>query len=140
MWRCPRCGRRFANRNQWHSCTQLTIREHLRGKNPEVVALYKRFEAIVRRCGPVTLAAVKTRIGFKARMTFAAVVLKQRWLDAHVCLARRRKHPRFTRIESFSPRNHVHQFRIHSLKELDKEVLGWLREAYRVGKQEHLRA
>jgi hypothetical protein len=139
MWRCLLCGRHFANRKQWHSCGRFNLDEHLKDKNPKVVALFRGFERLVRRCGRVTLCPVKTRVGFKARMTFAAVSLKKRWLDAHVCLARRLANPRFTRIESLSPRNHVHCFRIHSLNELDKEVAGWLRQAYQVGLQEHLR-
>lgn len=72
-------------------------------------------------------------------MTFADVNLKKEWLDAYVILARWRSSPRFTRIQSISPRNHVHYFRIQTLKELDGEVLSWLREAYAVGQQKHLR-
>jgi hypothetical protein len=73
-------------------------------------------------------------------MIFAAVYnLTDEFLDGHVVLARRLDSPRFKRIESFSPRNHAHYFRIHSLDELDDEVKSWLEEAYKVGKQEHLR-
>jgi hypothetical protein len=55
-----------------------------------------------------------------------------------VVLARRLEHPRFRRVESFSPRNHLHQFRLARLDEVDEEVAGWLAEAYRVGQQRHL--
>src|SRR5580704_5345816 len=37
-----------------------------------------------------------------------------------------------------SPRNHVHSFRFRSCADLDREVLGWLQVAYRVGQQLHL--
>jgi hypothetical protein len=53
-------------------------------------------------------------------------------------LARRLEHPRFRRIDSFSPRNHVHHFRLARLDEVDDEVAAWLAEAYRVGQQHHL--
>ena len=53
-------------------------------------------------------------------------------------LARRLEHPRFRRVESFSPRNHVHHFRLATLEEVDQEVAAWLAEAYRVGEQRHL--
>ncbi len=138
LWRCPRCGRRFANRNQWHSCGRYTVQAYLKGKTPAVVALYRRFCALVRRCGPVILVPTKTMIGFQVRMAFADVILRKRWLDAYVILARRLENPRFTHIASISPRNHVHHFRIQSPRDLDREVLSWLREAYAVGKQEHL--
>jgi hypothetical protein len=48
------------------------------------------------------------------------------------------KHPRFRRVETFSPRNHLHAFRLTTPGEIDDEFRAWLAEAYRVGKQEHL--
>jgi hypothetical protein len=56
----------------------------------------------------------------------------------HVVLARRLESARFTKIESISPRNHVHSFRFDSREELDREVIAWLREAYRAGQPRHL--
>ena len=41
LWRCLKCGRAFANRNQMHLCGLRTLREHLAGKPREVVALYR---------------------------------------------------------------------------------------------------
>ena len=61
-----------------------------------------------------------------------------RWVDGHVVLARRLEHPRFTRVESFSPGNHLHAFRLAGPDEADEEVAAWLAEAYRVGEQRHL--
>ncbi len=140
LWRCPECGRPFANRNQSHSCGRYTEAAFLAGKTEGARTLYDAFVALVGGCGPMTLAPGKTRVGFQVRMIFAAVDhLGADTLDAHVVLARRLEHPRFRRIESISPRNHVHYFRIGSVAELDVEVAGWLREAYRVGEQAHLR-
>ncbi len=138
LWKCPRCGRFFANRKQFHFCARYTVRGYLKGKGPLAVSLYRKFARLVRRCGPVIVFANKTRIGFQVRMAFADVILKRRWLDAYVILARRLEHPRFTKIETRSPRNHIHYFRIHTPQEFDSEVLAWLREAYRVGQQKHL--
>jgi Domain of unknown function (DUF5655) len=138
MWTCPRCGRAFANRNQSHACGDWTLEDHLRDASPEVGALVRRFVALVEQCGPVDVVATKTRIGFKVRMTFAALMPKRRWVDAHVVLARRREGERFRRIDTFGPRSHVHAFRLVEPGDLDAEVLDWLREAYAVGRQEHL--
>jgi hypothetical protein len=82
----------------------------------------------------------KTRIAFQVRMSFAAFVARRAWLDGHVVLARRRESRRFRRIETISPRNHVHEFRLYSPADVDVEVEDWLREAYKVGCQEHLAA
>jgi hypothetical protein len=53
-------------------------------------------------------------------------------------LARRIDSPRFVRIETFSPRNVLHAFRLLGPDDVDPEFEGWLVEAYRVGEQRHL--
>ena len=139
MWTCPRCGRSFANRNQSHACRPLDgLDRHLEGKDPEVVAIFRRLVELAERNGPVTVLPEKTRIAFQVRMSFAAVALRRRWVDGHVILARRLEHPRFRRVETFSPRNHLHRFRLERLEDADEEVAAWLAEAYRVGEQRHL--
>jgi hypothetical protein len=137
MWTCPKCGRKFANRNQSHACGQFAVEQHFNGKPQKVVSLYKRLVKLVEQCGPVTIAPTKSRIGFQVRMVFAAVSFRDSGLACHVVLSRRLENSRFIRIQSLSPRNHVHHFRIRSVKELDDEVFSWLQEAYRVGEQKH---
>jgi len=139
MWRCSGCGRQFANRNQSHSCARHTLREHLRGRTPHALALYRAFVQMVRRCGPVLVLPEKTRIAFQVRMSFAAIRFRRDGLDGHVVLARRLDSPRFTRIDTISPRNHVHHFQLRSADDLDSELFARLREAYRVGRQLHLK-
>ncbi len=138
LWKCPKCARPFANRNQSHFCSRYTLQQHLAGKTLVAVRLFREFAKLVRRCGPVRIVPEKTRIAFQVRMSFAAISLRRDSIVGHAVLARRLENPRFTKIEYISPRNHVHSFRFTSLKELDREVLGWLREAYRVGQQRHL--
>jgi len=88
--------------------------------------------------GPVTVLPEKTRIAFQVRMSFAQVSPHRHWLDGHVVLARRLAHPRFRRIDTISPRNHVHHFRLFTADDIDADFMGWLREAYAVGAQKHL--
>jgi hypothetical protein len=139
LWACPRCHRRFANRNQSHACGRHDLEDHFRGKDPSIRALFVAMRRAVAACGPVTVLPEKTRIAFQVRMSFAQVSPRRHWLDGHLVLARRLPHPRFRRIDSLSRRNHVHHFRIASPGEVDAEFRGWLREAYSVGAQEHLR-
>jgi hypothetical protein len=140
LWRCPKCARRFANRNQSHACGRYSLESHFRGKPPAIRTLFRAVLAVVRRCGPVTVLPEKTRIAFQVRMSFAQVTPRVNWLDGHVVLARRLEHPRFRKIESISPRNHVHHFRLVETSDVDREVAAWLREAYEVGQQHHLRS
>lgn len=139
LWRCRDCGREFANRNQSHACGQHDLDHHFQNKPPAIRALFERVVRIVARIGPVRVLPEKTRIAFQVRMSFAQITPRREWLDGHVVLARRLEHPRFRQIQTISPRNHVHFFRITTAADLDADFVAWLREAYAVGEQKHLR-
>ena len=139
LWRCPKCGRDFANRNQSHACGTHDIADHFRNKPPEIRALFDSVVRLINALGPVRILPEKTRIAFQVRMSFAQLTPRQRWLDGHVVLARRLESPRFRRIETFSPRNHLHAFRLTDMADLDAEFQAWLAEAYAVGEQKHIK-
>jgi Domain of unknown function (DUF5655) len=111
---------------------------HFERKPPEIRALFDAVVEAIRRCGPVTVLPEKTRIAFQTRMSFAQVTPRTRWLDGHVVLARRLEHPRFRKIDTISPRNHVHHFRLTTLADVNAEFESFVREAYAVGQQTHL--
>jgi hypothetical protein len=138
LWQCPACKRRFANRNQSHFCGRYELETHFEGKRPEIRVLFDAVIDVIKRCGPVIVLPEKTRIAFQTRMSFAQVTPRTKWLDGHVVLARRLEHPRFRKIETISPRNHVHHFRLQSLSDIDRDFESWLKEAYAVGEQRHL--
>src|SRR5204863_4606624 len=137
-WRCRLCKRAFANRNQSHACGRHSLAAHFSGKDASIRALYDAVVAAIRSIGPVRVLPEKTRIAFQVRMSFAQVTPKSKWLDGHVVLARRFEHPRFRSIQTISPRNHVHTFRITCPRDIDSQFKAWLAEAYRVGEQRHL--
>ena len=140
LWRCRKCGRAFATRNQTHTCARLhDLEHHFAGREPIVREIYDRVATFVQAIGPVIVLPEKTRIAFQVRMSFAQVTPRRHWLDGHVVLARRLEHPRFRRIETFSTRNHLHAFRLEKPDDVDDTFVAWLREAYDVGQQKHLR-
>lgn len=140
MWRCPSCGRTFANRNQTHTCAPLgEVDGHFRGSDPRVRETFDRMLAAVTALGPVTVLAEKTRIALHARMSFAAVTPRRRWLAGHLVLARRIDSPRFHSVQTLSPHNVLHAFRLSCPDEVDAEFTAWLAEAYEVGRQRHVR-
>jgi hypothetical protein len=138
LWRCPDCGRQFANRNQFHFCGRHDLESHFAGKPPEIRKLFEAVVATIQRIGPVTVLPEKTRIAFQIRMSFAQVTPRMKWVDGHVVLARRLEHPRFRTVETISARNHVHHFRLTTIADIDAEFVDFLREAYAVGEQRHL--
>jgi hypothetical protein len=129
LWTCPRCRRRFKNRNQSHSCGQFTVEQLLDGKPQEVVELYDRLAELIQRCGEVVVAPTKTRVLFKVRTVFATVAVTKNWLDVVFVLGRRLKHRRIKKAQEEYP-GIVHFLRIEKADDLDENLAGWLQEAY----------
>jgi hypothetical protein len=138
LWRCTKCGRQFANKNQSHFCSDVSLESHFEGKPPETRRLFNAFLAAVRSHGPVLVLPEKTRIAFQVRMSFAALMTRRGYLRGHLVLAERREKPCFCKIETISPRNHVHSFELRDAVQLRGELANYIGEAYRVGCQEHL--
>jgi hypothetical protein len=132
------CGRAFANRNQSHACGRHALEPHFEGRSAKVRAIYDAFLAMLEGFGPVTVLPEKTRIAFQVRMSFAQLTIRRDWVLGHLVLARRVEDPVFTRVESFSARNHLHAFRLDGLDQV-ASLADHAREAYAVGRQEHLR-
>jgi Domain of unknown function (DUF5655) len=137
LWRCPACKRDFANPNQSHACGRHDLEGHFAGKDPIVRAIYDAFLTMLEENGPITVLPEKTRIAFHTRMSFAQLTVRRRWVLGHFVLARRAEDPLFTRVESFSPRNHLHAFRLNGPGDVET-LRPYAAEAYAVGRQEHL--
>ncbi len=137
LWPCPGCGRQFANRNQSHACARHALAPHFEGKPERVRAIFDAFAAMLEGFGPVLVLPEKTRIAFQVRMSFAQLTIRRNWVLGHLVLARRVDDALFTRIETFSPRNHLHAFRLDDPAEVEA-LRPYAREVYAVGRQDHL--
>lgn len=137
LWRCPKCKRTFANRNQSHSCgSTRPLAEHFRGKE-RARELFDALSAEVKSCGPSTIIPEKTRIAFHRRMSFLSVVVQRDRLLLGFVFGRRIDDPRFDKIETYSPRNHWHRLPLRAVSDIDEQVRAWIAEAYDVGEQRH---
>jgi len=92
---------------------------------------------VVESCGPVTVLSERTRIAFHARMSFMAIMIRKSGLRGHFVFASVHEHARFARVETISPRNHVHHFRLADPRDIDATFRSWVSEAYAVGMQRH---
>jgi Domain of unknown function (DUF5655) len=136
LWYCPRCGRPFVTENIWHSCVVVSLEEHLARVPADIGDVYRRFEAMVREIGPITVAPVKTRIAFIGRMRFGGCRLQQRAVAAAFILRRRIDSPRFDRVERYGARSFGYYLKLRTPDDVDAELRGWFEEAYQVGQQE----
>jgi hypothetical protein len=87
-----------------------------------------------------TLGPALALVIFQVRMSFAGLMTRRGYLRGHLVLADRREKPCFHKIDTISPRNHVHAFELREAQELQGDLLNCIGEAYRVGCQEHLRS
>ena len=90
-----------------------------------------------RENGPITVMPVKTQIGLQARMVFSAVHVNKASLRVHLILTRPVHDGVVDRIESLTPRSHVHYYRISSPSDIEA-IAERIAEAYLVGTQAHL--
>lgn len=138
MWTCPDCGRSFANTNQWHSCLELTLEEHLLAKTPESRALFEAVVGALSECGEFRIHPQKTRVGFISTVAFGGVRLARKWVDLSLILPRPLDDARVRKLELYGPTSWVHTFRLYTLDDLDESMKGWLCEALERGDRKNL--
>jgi hypothetical protein len=139
LWTCPRCGHQFVSRNLSHSCGRYGLADHFTGKNPLRRETFDRLVEIAQGCGPVTVYAQKTRIVFMVRVRFASVVVRKAALDLGLWLTHPVEHPRLRRTEVFGPHIYYPHLSLTGPGEIDPALIDLICEAYRTGRQEHLR-
>src|SRR2546425_8642487 len=132
-WRCPRCGRRFANRNQSHACSTGTPADFLAGKPTALVALFHQLVDLAREQGAVTVIAHETKLSLQANTNFAGVTFRRESLLVELLLTRPVDHPRLQTLPPHSNTTVAHLVRIARPAELDAEFKGWLPEADAIG-------
>jgi hypothetical protein len=123
--------------NIWHSCTTIALDDAFSRSHPVVREAFDRYVELIRRCGPVTVIAQKTRIVIMGRVRFAGAVVRRDKLIANFALIRRIHDPRL-RVEVYGQRWIAHRFEVFSTADLEfPELAGWLCESYRdLGMQE----
>jgi hypothetical protein len=122
----------------WHSCGRYSLKDLFARSEPHVFRIFKKYEKMVRACGPVTMIPQKTRVVFMVRVRHAGAYPRKNHLLCSFALPRRCNDPRFVKIEEYAPHFIGHYLPVYSLDELDKQVQGWLRESYAVGTREVL--
>ncbi len=132
LWRCPDCGREFANRNQWHSCVSVPVESHFEGRPAFLYDLFDDLVKMMEEHGPVRMDAVPSSINLGARAHFAGVRVATDHLRVEFILDRTLEDPRITRSEHVGKNIYAHYAKVSAKRNLDDQLLGWLAEAYRL--------
>lgn len=104
---------------------------------PEAFKLFKEVEKYIRKIGPVEIEAAKTQVSFGVKRKFAWVWLPQMWIKKRpeesivltFGLPRKVKHSQIEEVTEPRPGRWIHHILIDKPEDINKNVIGWLKEA-----------
>ena len=109
---------------------EYTELDHLRDKDAVVTAMYEKLIKELHKFGTLKIEPKKTSIHLGNRFGFAGVYTRKDYINLEVHLNHKLTSKRVSKIEQASANRFHHTIRINSVKDIDKELLGWLKEAY----------
>jgi hypothetical protein len=127
-WSCPRCGRRFAHKEQLHSHDTSDLDVHFADRPDRLRASFDKL--IGSLPSDVQIDALRTVIVLSAATTFSFITVQSRRLLVGVFLDRHLETPRVVRVEVVSPRKITSVVAVRGPDDVDDELLRWLRQAY----------
>jgi hypothetical protein len=109
---------------------EFRVPQHFEGKDPIVRSIYDRILAESRKFGPVLEEPKKTSIHLVNRTAFAGVLTRKSALILTIKSAAPIKHSRIMKSEKVSASRFHQEVKLASPKEVDPQLIGWLKEAY----------
>jgi len=130
MWTCPECGKKFRNKNQWHSCYILSLNDHLKNK-PEnirntVIQLIKKIE----KFGAIQMNPVRSVIQLKAGATFLSIKPRKNHVELEFQLGRRIDEFPIHQAVKISGKRFLHFLYLQDPEDIDEILITWLHESY----------
>lgn len=131
MWKCPKCKREFAKRNQVHSCVFYPLEKHFEGKEDIARPLFEEFKKrIEKNIGPVKIESLPCCIHFVSDYTFGALWAMKDKARIDFRVNYDIESPRISRKIKMSPGRYLYYLEIKNKGEIDKQLLGWLKDSY----------
>ncbi len=129
-WICETCGRKFKNTNQWHSCEQSTIEQHINGKPEFLVEIFHKLLDVVSEFGDIELLPLKTTIQVKRKSTFLSIYLKKNKVHLEFQTKDEKKLSCITKSIRISKNRVFHHLDIRDISEINGDLIIIFREAY----------
>ena len=111
-----------------------TEADHLNSKEPVVSAIYKKLIDNLEELGPIKIEPKKTSIHLGNRFGFAGVYTRSDYINLEVHLNHKLTNKRILKVEQASPNRFHHTIKLSSVRDVDKELMSWLKEAYELKK------
>lgn len=130
MWNCSNCGRIFEKTNQPHSCQKVPLAQHFKNKEKAKELFNLLYKAINEKVGRCQIISLPCCIHLFGNYDFLAVLPKKEKLEIRFALDRKLDNPRLKQSVALSAHAVKNCIDISSVKEIDKELIKWLSEAY----------
>lgn len=107
-----------------------TETDHLKNKAPIVTKIYERLIRELQKLGPLKIEPHKTSIHLINRFGFAGVYTRLDYINLELHLDHKLISKRVSKVEQASANRFHHTILLTSEKDIDTELLNWLKEAY----------
>lgn len=108
--------------------------DHLNGKQKVVTDIYEKLIAALHKFGPLKIEPKKTSIHLGNKFGFAGVYTRKDYINLEVHLNHKLTNYRVAKVEQASANRFHHTIKLANPKEIDNELLAWLKEAYELKK------
>ncbi len=129
-WKCPKCGRSFAKKNQWHSCQTAPVDTHFKDKDPNVRKIYDSLVKELEKFGRFRADAVKSSINLINKYHFGSVTVQEKALRLGFVSDEKARSARIVQTQELGPNRVGHSVKLESPDDVDEQLLGWLHRAY----------
>ncbi|MBU0731704.1 hypothetical protein KKC88_02390 [Patescibacteria group bacterium] len=130
-WQCPKCARKFKNKNQAHSCRKFPLKNHFIGKKDIAEPLFDDLtKKIKKEIGPFKIQSLECCIHLDRISSFGAVYALKDGIRIHFASNKPIASPRINKSSKISAQNYMHSLDIHKKSEINKQLINWLKLAY----------
>lgn len=129
MWICPKCNRNFKTNNQSHSCTNITIDDLFKGKNPDLVLVFDKLLSEIIHWEPTNVGTSQNTIIFTSTKAWLIVRPMTKVLDLKFYLNERLNHHKLHKVTTWG-KKYAHHIRVTSESDLTTEIYKLLRKGF----------
>ena len=130
MWVCPKCGRIFKTANQPHSCKRVPLEQHFKNKEKAKELFDYLVEQVNNKVGKCKVISIPCCVHLFGKYDFLAALPKKDRLEIRFALDRKLNSARLKQSVPMSAKVIKNCLEINSVKEIDEEFVGWLKESY----------
>jgi len=135
LWTCPKCKRQFEKKNQAHSCVRFPLANHFKNKDYAQSLFEHLKKEIIKNVGPVKIESLPCCIHLVSRYTFGAVWALKDGIRIDFRTDYKIKTRKSYRMIRMSANRYLYYFDIKNKQEIDRELLGWIKQSYRLHKK-----